>query len=249
MRGSSKISPIKKVRITNLSKTTGLLGSTDADDWDAGSKSDPMRNDFVIPTLALVLNHFRPKSILDVGAATGFVARTTDGKLDYRPKWTLLDQNLERLNFAKKNLPGEMIATELLGNFFEIFGTGIRYQAIVLCFTLLEIGETELVYSQIRNLCAESGIVIIVLPDVWEDVLVANRKDQLTADTFLKGEVCIQKTDKFTQKRYPFNAKRIEMLIGNLLRKQFVLVQLSSGRAAGSSAFMLVFESRVQNHA
>lgn len=218
--------------------------ATDAENWDTGSQNDHVRNDFIIPNLAAILNQYKPQSILDVGAATGYVARKVDGKLNYRPKWTLLEQNSERLKFAFEKKPTAMIADPVESSFLETAKPIIKYEALVISFTLLELGMSDDVFRRIRESCSTSGIVVIALPDVWGDVLVASQSDTLIAERFLTKSVTIQKIDKFTSTEYPFIAQRLELLIYSILELGFILELFKKNDFDTGTVYLLAFKSR-----
>jgi 2-polyprenyl-3-methyl-5-hydroxy-6-metoxy-1,4-benzoquinol methylase len=221
-----------------------LGNSSKAESWDAGSQNDNVRNDFVIPNLINMLNHYKPASILDVGAATGYIARRVDNGLDYKPSWFLLDQNSELLQFAVDHLPDGMLAQSINTDFFDPQNVVAKYDAVLLSFTLLEVKSIEgAVQSVIAN-CAANGIVVIVLPDVWSDILTASQTDHSIATSFLTKSVAIQKVDKFTGTEYPFNAQRVELWIHKILLSGFTLEKFEIGNFENGNTYILAFKNR-----
>src|SRR5687768_813050 len=92
---------------------------SEAERWEHGSREDPIRNEFVIPVLARVIEAEKPATILDIGAGTGYVARGVDAQLGFRPVWTLIDLKPERLQLAESYRPAEMALECLAGNVFD----------------------------------------------------------------------------------------------------------------------------------
>src|SRR5688500_15971391 len=92
---------------------------SEAERWEGGSADDPIRNQFVIPTLAGIIQDHRPRAILDVGAGTGYVARKIDALLDAKPFWTLSDLKADRLQLAQANQPADMKLECVAGNVFD----------------------------------------------------------------------------------------------------------------------------------
>jgi predicted O-methyltransferase YrrM len=98
-----------------------LSSGSEALDWELGSKGDPIRNNFVVPHLVNLFNRTKPDTILDVGAATGYIARQVDVQLSYRANWTLVDQNEARVALAHKLKPVDMRASVLFCDFLSIY--------------------------------------------------------------------------------------------------------------------------------
>jgi ubiquinone/menaquinone biosynthesis C-methylase UbiE len=213
--------------------------SLEAANWERGCRRDRMRNDFLIPSVARVVEAVKPASILDVGCGTGYVARAVDKLLVHRPSWTLLDQNQARLNVAMAEKQTSM-AAEIICVDVDSFQPAKPYGAVFLTFTLLEFDHHAGVLAHLAALTGDEGIFVIALPDVWRDVLEFDKQDPKTAAKFLQGSVTLSKVDKFTGLAYPFHAHRIEQVIARILRLGFALELLEQGGARGE-AFLLVF--------
>lgn len=80
---------------------------SEAERWELGSRDDAIRNGFVIPALADIIEQGRPQTILDIGAGTGYVARGINALLSFEPAWTLIDLNRERLRRKRGKFPGK----------------------------------------------------------------------------------------------------------------------------------------------
>jgi ubiquinone/menaquinone biosynthesis C-methylase UbiE len=216
---------------------------SDAENWDNGSQKEDARNNVIIPKLAFELNKFNPNTILDIGAATGYVAREVDKQLHRRPMWTLLDSAKNRLSYAEKVKPTNMRAKFIGGDLFEFQSSDDHFEAIIMCFTLLELKWTEKLFERLKSICSENGRLLVVLPDSWCDVLHSGTNAQANAMKFLNEAVNVEKTDKFTLKKYPFIAQRLEVLLVGLTRQGFSLVHFEDTALEKSKILMLTFKN------
>jgi SAM-dependent methyltransferase len=219
---------------------------SEAERWERGSRDDPMRNGFVIPTLARIVSQNHPRTVLDIGAGTGYVARQIDALLDYEPSWTLIDLNEGRLELAQSHCPDEMKLECFTGNVFDWPWEVGRFDAVLITFTLLEIPDVDRLCGLISQHTTGGALLAVTMPDAWIDVLEHSSTDPEIVRKYVEGPVEIPKVDKFTGERYPFRAARVEDLIGRILNAGFNLIQLEHGRLAGQSAFVLAFERRTQ---
>lgn len=214
---------------------------SEAERWEQGSRQDPIRNDFVIPALTRLIERAQPTTILDIGAGTGYVARGVDARLPFRPAWTLVDLNSERLELAMGYRPAEMALECLAGNVFDWPWEVGRFDAVLITFTLLEIEDVDRLCRLISEHTSEGALLAVTMPDAWVDVLEHAENDSSVVRRYVEGPVEIPKLDKFTGEQYPFRATRIEDLLGHVLKAGFSLVELEHGRATGQSAFVLAF--------
>lgn len=212
--------------------------------WEQGSKQDRLRNEFVIPTLVHLLSLHAPARLLDVGAGTGYIARAVDRELSYHPHWTLIDINSERLEVAKQLGPPGMSARTVVDDIFSWDSDGERFDAIVLSFTLLEIKAVEKLAGLFVEKLAPGGLLLVVLPDAWADVLRHSRADSGVLQRFLSESVDVPKVDKFTETQYPFHAMRTESVIEAATEKGFDLFSLRHGIVGSAAAFVLGFRLR-----
>jgi ubiquinone/menaquinone biosynthesis C-methylase UbiE len=213
----------------------------DADRWEVGCKNDKVRNEFVIPETARLFHTLRPRSILDIGDATGFTARHIDEKLNYRPSWTLLDSDSERLALASVKCPVNMNFEIRRDNFLSIKPVERKFDALFFGFTLLEIGTGQDVLSQIDSLCAKKGVVVVAQPDVMQDVLASSESDSSLLGRFAAGSVSLRKTDKFTKVEYPFHADRFESVTYKVMQLGFSLERFAKESFDGRAVFLLAF--------
>ena len=212
--------------------------------WERGSRDDPMRNQFVIPALATIISMDRPRTILDIGAGTGYVARQIDAQLSYEPAWTLIDVNPDRLELAQRYCPDEMKLECLAGNVFDWPWEVGRFDAVLITFTLLEIQDVNRLCGLVSEHTIEGALLAVTMPDAWIDVLDYAGADPEIVRKYVQGPVEIPKLDKFTGERYPFRASRIEDLLARILSAGFNLIRLEHGRVASQSAFVLAFKRR-----
>lgn len=215
---------------------------TDAELWDDGCKTDDVRNNWLIPSLVSILNREAPGTILDVGSATGFVPRSIDPLLSYRPLWTLADRDNQRLALAKRSLPADMKAEFLEGDFLSS-----RFEATFECaiasFSLLEM-DVPRTFAHLAAVISANGAVHIAQPDAWIDVLAAAEAGDIDPREFLKRSVSISKIDRFTQEAYPFRAMRTEHLILHAIEAGFYLSGFMEGEIRGKRNYLLSFKKR-----
>lgn len=217
---------------------------SEAELWEQGSKRDRLRNEFVIPTLVRLLSLHAPARLLDVGAGTGYVARAVDKELSYHPQWTLIDISSERLEVAEQLSPPRMSARTVVGDIFSWNSEGESFDAIVLSFTLLEIKAVEKLVGLIGRKLAPGGLLLVVLPDAWADVIRHSRANSGVLQRFLSQGVDVPKVDKFTETQYPFHAMRTEAVIEAATEKGFDLFSLRHGIVGSAAAFVLGFRLR-----
>jgi SAM-dependent methyltransferase len=219
---------------------------SEAERWERGSREDESRNKFVIPQVARIFDSEQPPTILDVGAGTGYVARTVDTKLSYRPTWTLIDLSQSRLKLAQTLKPETMVLNPVVGNVFDWPLPGNRFDAVLISFTLLEINDVDRLLSLISGKTGGGALLVIVLPDSWVDILERARVDPSVVQRYIAGSVEIPKLDKFTNREYPFHALRSESVIATALRNGFDLFDLEHGMVGAASAFVLAFRRRTR---
>lgn len=215
--------------------------NSEAQRWEEGSRSDPIRNDFVIPILARWIEADRPVTILDIGAGTGYIARQIDIRLRFRPAWTLVDLNRERPDLAERCRPADMVLERLVGNVFDWPWEVGRFEAVLITFTLLEIADINRLCGLISKHMPEGALLAVTMPDAWVDVVEHSSRDPDVVRRYVDGPVEIPKVDKFTGERYPFRTTRMEDLLGRVLKAGFSLTDLEHGRLGPQSAFVLGF--------
>jgi SAM-dependent methyltransferase len=214
---------------------------SEAERWERGSNDDPLRNKFVIPILAEVVRQNRPRTILDVGAGTGYVARKIDALLDFSPSWTLIDLSEDRLQLARTLCSQDSKLECLRGNVFDWPWEVGRFDAVLITFTLLEIQDVDKLCGLISHHTTNGSLLAVTMPDAWIDVLEHAGADPEIVRKYVEGPVEIPKLDKFTGQRYPFRATRIEDLLSRILKAGFTLKRLEHGRVGNQSAFVLAF--------
>ncbi|MGN6820337.1 MAG: class I SAM-dependent methyltransferase [Sphingomonas sp.] len=217
--------------------------NTEAERWERGCKTDSTRNLFIVPTLVRHFEREKPQTILDIGAGTGYVARVSDGRLSYRPAWTLIDKNRSRLDLAAElsphNMAADLVEADVLDYRFKR-----PFEAVVATFTILEIADADGFIEVVSSLVVDGGVLLVAVPDAWPDVLKCGEAQPEVISQFLGGAVAIPKVDKFTGDSYPFRTVRLEKLISRILSAGFELFELSEDFNAGSDAYILAFRRR-----
>jgi SAM-dependent methyltransferase len=216
----------------------------EAEKWDQGCQGDSIRNQFIIPSIARQLNNLQRQNILDVGCATGYIIRHVQSKLNYTPKWTCIDSNISRIEFAKKLDTDLKNINYIAGEFLKFEFDRIHFDAIMFSFTLLELGLDESVLHKISELSSGGSKLFVVLPDAWGDVLHSEDEPLRLGREFLAGALTLHKIDKFTGKNYPFKALRIESVISDVLSLDFVLERLERYDLESRSIFLLTFDRK-----
>ncbi len=227
-----------------MEPTTDLAnGQSAAMDWEQGCAQDEVRRDFVVPTVGRLLTDRKPRRVLDVGAGTGFVSRTIDDLMSYRVQWTLVDYDKERLRIAAQLAPSAMDLSLICGDLsgVEWNGNGGYYDAVLICFTIVEFAEYRSLLTGIVDVLAEKGFLVIIIPDPWEEVC-----DQPSlAKELLTARVAVDKTDKFTHKPYPYYISRTEDIIRSVLSYGFVLDSIQAS-SSDKLVYVMTFSNRLQ---
>lgn len=212
-----------------------------ADKWERGCRADPIRNELVIPTLIQMLAETQPRSILDVGCGTGYIAREVDRGLDFAPRWTLLDLDQARLSLAADNAPFGMNYELAQQNLFSLNADELSFDLVLAAFTLLEIPSPLHAVGHLSGLVRPGGQLIVVMPDCLNDVWASPISPQAKAE-FVSGSAQVEKIDKFTGTPYPFNAVRTEFVIDAALRSGLRLAGLTISGSTEARVFFLRFE-------
>lgn len=214
--------------------------------WDDGCISDTTRNDFVIPYLVTLLTRERKLTILDIGTGTGYIPRSVDTKLDYRPHWTLIDADSNRILVAEQRKHPEMQCSYQIGDIARIASSERTFDAVLLTFTLLEADNAKAMLALAAQSLSTDGLLIVAVPDVWRDALDAGEKQPTILHRLLDEVVDVPKIDKFTGSPYPFYALRTETLIATVLEYACVLESL---RTVGqqNDVYLLVFRKQASH--
>jgi ubiquinone/menaquinone biosynthesis C-methylase UbiE len=208
--------------------------------WEVGCRTDPIRNQFLIPKLARLLARENSAKILDVGTGTGYIPRQLHDLLNHCPEWTLVDTDPERMKVATAYKAPEMRMHGIVGSIASTKLANDVYDAVLLTFTILEAEKPAEMLADTIRLVAANGILVIAIPDGWKDIMDASDSCPTLAQRFLKKTVRLRKIDKFTGSPYPFFMMRIESLIAVVLQHQCVLESLEQGGSDGE-VYMLVF--------
>lgn len=222
-----------------ISGSSHAAQAPSADLWEDGCEGDPVRNQLVIPALIETIERWRPASIVDLGSGTGFVARMVDAGLTYRPSWTLIDRDVTRIRVAEDKCSAPMhvkhIASDLVLAADNIAED--RFEAALLCFTLLEFRDELLLLNVLHRFLSVGGIVIVVLPDPWQEI---NRDSNTVSDELLRNRLSRKKRDKFTGLEYPFHISRNELFISHMNKLGFLLGSIDRYTAT-SALYIMTF--------
>ena len=222
-------------RIDNL----GIIKMTnDATKWNNGCKEDKTRNLFIIPLLTKILTYFKPLKISDVGTGTAYIAREVDKRLQYSAVWTVIDIQEDRLKFAVSQKPRNMKMQTQKVSFLEVSDVGLKFDAIIFIFTLLEMDINKKFFSQIATLLNDDGIACITIPDSLKDIYDSDTAALSLLGNYLDNKCVLDKIDKFTEKKYPFKAHRFEHIVESMIQVGLDLVYMK----IEYETFLLVFK-------
>jgi len=218
-------------------------------DWENGSKTDPVRTEFVIPFVSEYLNKKGISSIVDIGAATGHLSREINRRLLHDASWTLVDSNQRRLEYAEKCKPPIMKQEIICGDILEVISSDVRFEAVLVSFSLLELGTSPVVMQKLTSLCATNGSLIFIVPDVWQDVISQSKRLGAPAilEEFLGGPVSLTKVDRFTGDEYPFFADRLERIIDCVMQMGFSLGIFTERSIGSKRVYGLIFINQSPN--
>lgn len=207
-----------------------------AERWDEHCGACAYRNGFIVPSLRDFISRRAPSSILDVGAATGYIARkVADAHLG--TKWTLLDADEHRINLATERCNGNF-AFEI-GSVFE---TALpTFDLVLLSNTLLEFELSAEKLTKLTRLANPGGWIVVVLPDTSADVVAEARGGNDLFEAYAGGNLQLKKEDKFTGQPYPFVAHRPIDVVCAFVEKGWSLREAKRNVADG--AFFLAFQS------
>ncbi len=218
------------------------MPKTKYDAWESGSQADPVRNNFLIPALSRLLDAHRPASILDVGTATGYVARTVNRSLSYAPEWTLLDQDEQALSFAKSRTPSEMRVSFVQSGLNE-YHSDRKFDAILMTFTLLEFCDRSSIFARLKSLLSAEGILAVATPDCLQDLVEQCEKeeDYAVLSAYVTEVIELKKVDKFTEEPYPFFAERVSATVSRALSVGLNLTELERATTGTKATYLSVF--------
>lgn len=218
------------------------------DRWENGCVNDPVRNDFLIPALVEEVELNKPKRILDVGTANGYLPRRIQLALSYSPEWTLLDKNRAAISHLKERVPAGMQA-ELVVDDVLAAEYLADYDAVFLTFTLLEERDRRQLFRRLADLMRSDGLLYVAVPDSLHDLLSEYRKrgDFSMLQSYLTELIALEKTDKFTGGQYPFLVERVASIIGHALAANLVLVGMTRKEVCERPVYLLVFKKEGEN--
>lgn len=207
-----------------------------AERWDAECAKCAYRNGFIVPTLREFIVRHAPATVLDVGAASGYIARRV-ASARATTKWTLLDADEGRIELAKELCTGNFAFT--VGS---VFDTPLeRFDVVLLSNTLLEFELADDKLTKLISLISPTGWIVAILPDTSADVVNEARKGNDVFDAYARGNLHLSKQDKFTQTPYPFVAHRLIDVVCALVEKGLNLRQATRNSADG--AVFLAFQN------
>ncbi|MEO9601173.1 class I SAM-dependent methyltransferase [Parasphingorhabdus sp.] len=217
--------------------------------WENGSNIDPIRTSFIIPFVRDYLNKELVSSIVDVGAATGHLSREIDRGLSHEAFWTLVDSNQRRLDHAEKLKPNDMQQKIICGDVLEAILDNAHFEAVLVSFSLLELGTSPSVIKKICSLCTSDGSLILIVPDVWQDILAEAIElgSSNIVSEFLDNPITLDKVDRFTGEEYPFIADRLERIIDCVMQMGFSLKVFTERSIGSKRVYGLIFRNQKAN--
>ena len=190
--------------------------------WEKGCAGDYVRNSIVIPQLDNILASSRISSIMDIGCATGYIARTLiNRRKSSSTTWIFLDRSPDMLTFAKSALRNSVTASFVQADIRDpsLKGRVAPVDLAFSVFTTLEFPITDAVAANMAGFVAPKGMLVIFLPDMLGDVILAARghQDLELIEMYMNGHCSLDKIDRFTGQACSFHATRIEFAIANFL--------------------------------
>lgn len=181
--------------------------------WAKKSAADPLRVNCIARIIGETLERVNARKVLDIGCGTGTVAHAIIRSFDLDSEWVLLDQCEAMLSEAQKvKIEGWDVHFEAM-DFFDYADSGRSFDAMIAVFTLMEIENLDDFFKSVVKLATEKSKLLVVLPDIIEDVLSAVEARQITWQDYIYGQVRLRKIDKYTGLKYPFIAHRIESIL------------------------------------
>ena len=194
----------------------------EAKKWDDGCCTCDIRNGFIIPEIAAMLNRQQVTSIVDLGAGTGYIARQIYSLLEHPHTWLLIDKSEARCQVAKAKVGSNADISIRCADIFETDSVGGPETIYIFCNTALEMKLTGDRLDHLAGLARRSLGMLVSIPDTLSDVL----KDTQVEDGFAKfkeGTVELSKTDDFTGDFYPFHAHRPIEIVFQFLQRGLCL--------------------------
>lgn len=223
--------------------------SLDPEKWDVGCRRDPVRNEFVIPTVRAYIHERRVKRAIDVGCGTGYLPRMLAmDPLTERVQWTLLDRNAAMLAYASRYFPNGADVQYITAN-AEAY-SGERHAWVhdlgICAYTMLEVDDLEL-FAHALWLLVPSGTLLVFLPDAVPDIVRHYLSEKTSPDVSNLYDVThqLRKIDGFTGRAQTFLARQAVDFVEALVSDDTVLEKVISYRSPqGSRHFCLVFTQR-----
>jgi SAM-dependent methyltransferase len=198
-----------------------LTEGRDPELWEAGCLNDDVRKNVILPDLADRIVALGAHRCCDIGAGTGFVVRELTRISELASiRWTLLEFDDAMLAFARAKV-GRCDRIEVVA--YDVLNPSMAYDEkfdlAICCFASLEFGMSRTIAQTIMKLVRPGGSFVIYLPDLLEEVAqcVSDDGNPDPLHRYRTSALDVRKPDRFTGKREPFHAYRIEMLIRDFL--------------------------------
>jgi trans-aconitate methyltransferase len=214
--------------------------------WDTGCANDEIRNRFVIPFLSSVLREFRPSTVADVGCGSGYIIRALAAQeWAAAVHWRLIDRSQRMLDYASTRMPASAQHTAIAADLLLDIGTDSLpiSSAVVSTFTLLEFPLNENIVDRLARLIQPSGILIVVLPDVLQDVMSTSTQEAAIKE-YCAGHIALAKIDKFLGETIPFHANRFERIVEYFSCVFDLITLCSTVNSNGNRYYGIVWRSR-----
>lgn len=203
------------------------MNTIDPQDWETGCISDEVRNVFAIPAIRSYIQRNAPRRILDIGCGTGYISRHLIREFEPSSKWIFVDRNSRFLEFAKRMLGkshAEFLELDILA--VDDKFSGLPGDFAFVCYSLLEMHSLELFANGLNKLLLKTAKVVIIYPDVLEDVDDEAVRNKNALFDYRTGLCILNKYDNFTKINQLFYAHRIESIIGRFCQMNFILEDL-----------------------
>lgn len=190
--------------------------------------ADEARNSFAIPLIESHIRSVLPHRILDIGCGTGYISRSVlRAGVGQGSEWLLLDRNPDFLNYAQRMLAEVHNVDFLRSDIRSVSNySGALNDLAFICYSLLETRELELFIQGMNKLLSEDADVILIYPDVIEDIEATNDGNNNLLGHYRLGLCAIEKLNRLTGEKEEFFAHRVEAIIQSFCELNFCLFDM-----------------------
>ena len=215
-------------------------------EWNQSCAKCEARNGFIIPYIVKLAKETDARVISDLGCGTGYLAREINKNLSsLRPRFQLIDNNSDFLSFAQQLTFGlDNFSFHNINLLEQLENNHIADADIsLLVYTFLESPFSDFNLKTILSFAKPSGRIVVVLPDVMEDVIATAKANFYKLGEFQNGHCKPKENQKIDYPLQRFHANRLEWIIGKFLSLGLHLISLERFETNSNKRhFLLDFE-------